>query len=60
MQEAGNAAQPPNATLLSERPGTSVSEPLITTGDALDKYQTISEKVYLQSAFLVLCISSIC
>lgn len=47
MQDAGNAAQPTNTTLPSERPGTSVAEPLITTGEALDKYQTISEKVYL-------------
>ncbi|KAH6817786.1 transcription regulator [Perilla frutescens var. frutescens] len=44
-KEPGNAAQPTNATLGSERPGTSVSEPLITTGDALDKYQAISEKL---------------
>ncbi|XP_057807321.1 uncharacterized protein LOC131021995 isoform X2 [Salvia miltiorrhiza] len=49
-KEPGNAAQPTNATLSSERPGTNVSEPLITTGDALDKYQTISEKLENQLA----------
>lgn len=46
--------------MASERPGTNVSEPLITTGDSLDKYQTISEKVYLLSAFLVICFYIIC
>lgn len=51
MQESGTAAQPINATLASERTGSNVSEPLITTGDALDKYQTISEKV-----FFIICI----
>ncbi|XP_047937913.1 CCR4-NOT transcription complex subunit 1 isoform X1 [Salvia hispanica] len=49
-KELGNAAQPTNATLSSERPGTNVTEPLITTGDALEKYQTISEKLENQLA----------
>ncbi|KAL1548658.1 transcription regulator [Salvia divinorum] len=48
-KEPGNAAHP-NATLSSEHPGTNVSEPLITTGDALDNYQTISEKLENQLA----------
>ncbi|KAL0397729.1 UNVERIFIED_CONTAM: CCR4-NOT transcription complex subunit [Sesamum calycinum] len=43
-QESGTAAQPMNSALASERPGSNVLEPLLTTGDALDKYQTISEK----------------
>ncbi|KAI3444740.1 hypothetical protein Pfo_001405 [Paulownia fortunei] len=45
VKESGTVAQPINAALASERPGSNVSEPLITTGDALDKYQTISEKL---------------
>lgn len=53
MQEPGNAAQPTNATLSSERPGANVTEPLITTGDALEKYQTISEKVYVLYTLLI-------
>ncbi|KZV18909.1 hypothetical protein F511_17815 [Dorcoceras hygrometricum] len=32
-------------TLASERLGSNILEPLITTGDALDKYQAISEKL---------------
>lgn len=51
MQESGTATQPISAPLASERPGSNVSEPSITTGDALDKYQTISEKVHLLSVF---------
>lgn len=56
MQEPGNASHLTNATLASEHPGTNVSEPLITTGDTLGNYQTISEKVYLLSAFHVVWI----
>ncbi|KAL2234042.1 UNVERIFIED_CONTAM: CCR4-NOT transcription complex subunit 1 [Sesamum indicum] len=44
VKESGTAAQPINSALASERPGSNVLEPLLTTGDALDKYQTISEK----------------
>ncbi|XP_075501008.1 uncharacterized protein LOC142539437 isoform X2 [Primulina tabacum] len=32
-------------TVASDRLGSNVLEPLLTTGDALDKYQTISEKL---------------
>ncbi|GFP80906.1 ccr4-not transcription complex subunit 1 [Phtheirospermum japonicum] len=45
VKDSVTAAQPINAALASERPGSSVSEHLIATGDALDKYQTISEKL---------------
>ncbi|XP_011090133.1 CCR4-NOT transcription complex subunit 1 isoform X2 [Sesamum indicum] len=45
VKESGTAAQPINSALASERPGSNVLEPLLTTGDALDKYQTISEKL---------------
>ncbi|KAL0379712.1 UNVERIFIED_CONTAM: CCR4-NOT transcription complex subunit [Sesamum angustifolium] len=45
VKESGTAAQPMNSALASERPGSNVLEPLLTTGDALDKYQTISEKL---------------
>lgn len=45
LQEPGASLQPSNATAASERVGNSISEPLLTTGDALDKYQIISEKV---------------
>lgn len=44
-KESGASLQPSNATATSERVGNSISEPLLTTGDALDKYQIISEKV---------------
>ncbi|CAN4125895.1 unnamed protein product [Withania somnifera] len=44
-KESGATLQPSNATATSERVGNSVSEPLLTTGDALDKYQIISEKL---------------
>lgn len=50
LQESGPAAQPNSAALASERPISNVSEPSITTGDALDKYQTISEKVFFISS----------
>ncbi|CAA0842704.1 transcription regulators [Striga hermonthica] len=45
VKEPAIAVQPVNAPLASERPGSAVSEHLMTTGDALDKYQTISEKL---------------
>ncbi|KAL0429074.1 UNVERIFIED_CONTAM: CCR4-NOT transcription complex subunit, partial [Sesamum radiatum] len=45
VKESGTAAQPINSALASEHPGSNVLEPLLTTGDALDKYQTISEKL---------------
>ncbi|KAL3649432.1 hypothetical protein CASFOL_005835 [Castilleja foliolosa] len=45
VKESVTAAQPIIGALASERPGSSVAEHLITTGDALDKYQTISEKL---------------
>ncbi|OIT36093.1 PREDICTED: CCR4-NOT transcription complex subunit 1 [Nicotiana attenuata] len=44
-KESGASLQPSNATAASERVGNSISEPLLTTGDALDKYQIISEKL---------------
>ncbi|XP_059312955.1 uncharacterized protein LOC132064095 isoform X1 [Lycium ferocissimum] len=44
-KESGASLQPSNATATSERAGNSISEPLLTTGDALDKYQIISEKL---------------
>ena len=34
-----------NQSSASERSGSSVPEPLSTTGDALDKYQVFAEKV---------------
>ncbi|XP_047948828.1 CCR4-NOT transcription complex subunit 1-like [Salvia hispanica] len=49
-KEPGNASHPTNATLASEHPGTNVSEPLVTTGDTLCNYQTISEKLENQLA----------
>ncbi|KAL6569340.1 hypothetical protein OROMI_013854 [Orobanche minor] len=45
VKESVKAAQPINTALSSERPGSAVSEHLMTTGDALDTYQTISEKL---------------
>ncbi|KAK4379437.1 hypothetical protein RND71_001299 [Anisodus tanguticus] len=44
-KESGASLQPSNATATSEHVGNSISEPLLTTGDALDKYQIISEKL---------------
>ncbi|CAA3018141.1 CCR4-NOT transcription complex subunit 1 isoform X2 [Olea europaea subsp. europaea] len=45
VKESGTSAQPPNPILASEHLVSNISEPLFTTGDALDKYQTISEKL---------------
>ncbi|KAL3537028.1 hypothetical protein ACH5RR_000394 [Cinchona calisaya] len=45
VKEPGTAVQQLNQSSASERPGGSVPEPLFTTGDALDKYQIISEKL---------------
>ncbi|XP_059651610.1 uncharacterized protein LOC132299153 [Cornus florida] len=39
------ASQPLASASATERLGGSISEPLLTTGDALDKYQIISEKL---------------
>ncbi|XP_019161048.1 PREDICTED: CCR4-NOT transcription complex subunit 1 [Ipomoea nil] len=45
VKEPGLSVQPPNSTPTSERHGSSISEPLLNTGDALDKYQIVSEKL---------------
>ncbi|CAI9769351.1 unnamed protein product [Fraxinus pennsylvanica] len=44
-KESESGPETPNLTLASERAGSNVLEPLLTTGDALDKYLTISEKL---------------
>lgn len=44
-QESGVSAQSLPSTSATERLGSNISEPLLTTGDALDKYQLVSEKV---------------
>ncbi|KAL8091899.1 uncharacterized protein LOC141692281 isoform X1 [Apium graveolens] len=44
-KESGVSVQSLPSTSTTERPGSSVSEPLLTTGDALDKYQLVSEKL---------------
>ncbi|CAN4111809.1 unnamed protein product [Withania somnifera] len=44
-KESGASLQQSNATATSVRVGNSISEPLLTTGDALDKYQIFSEKL---------------
>ncbi|XP_022867508.1 CCR4-NOT transcription complex subunit 1-like isoform X1 [Olea europaea var. sylvestris] len=44
-KESGSGPQTPNPTLAFERVGSNVLEPLLTTGDALDQYQIISEKL---------------
>lgn len=54
LQESGAAVQQLNQPPASERVGNSVSEPLLTTGDALDKYQIVAEKVIINlSTFLL-------
>ncbi|KAL9175940.1 hypothetical protein ABFS82_02G145600 [Erythranthe guttata] len=45
IKESGTVAQSINTALASERATSNVLDPSITTGDALDKYQTISEKL---------------
>lgn len=45
LQGTGCSIQPQNPTPSSEDVGSSVSEPPLTTGDALDKYRIILEKV---------------
>ncbi|CAA0820384.1 transcription regulators [Striga hermonthica] len=45
VSESAISVQPISAPLALERPGSAVSDHLMTTGDALDKYQTISEKL---------------
>ncbi|KAL3516917.1 hypothetical protein ACH5RR_023819, partial [Cinchona calisaya] len=45
VKESGTSPQQLNQSSASERPGSSVPEPLFTTGDALDKYQIFAEKL---------------
>ncbi|XP_027108902.2 uncharacterized protein [Coffea arabica] len=45
VKEPGTAMQQLNQSSASERSGSSVPEPLSTTGDALDKYQVFAEKL---------------
>ncbi|KAL1818639.1 hypothetical protein ACET3Z_013508 [Daucus carota] len=44
-KESGASVQALPSTSTSERLGSSISEPSLTTGDALDKYQLVSEKL---------------
>ena len=44
-QELGAAALSLPAASTTEHPGSGISEPLLNTGDALDKYQIVAQKV---------------
>lgn len=44
-KESGASSNPLPSTPTTDRLGSGTSEPLLTTGDALEKYQIISEKV---------------
>ncbi|GAA0150692.1 mRNA polyadenylation factor [Lithospermum erythrorhizon] len=44
-KDLGSSIQPLNSISASESAGINPSEPLLTTGDVLDKYQIISEKL---------------
>lgn len=58
FKESGASSQP-QASLVVERLGSSVSEPSFTTRDALDKYQVVAQKVviYFNSNSNSYCIS---
>ncbi|KAL6965062.1 hypothetical protein U1Q18_036119 [Sarracenia purpurea var. burkii] len=45
VKESGASSHPLPSTPATERVGSSTLEPLLTTGDALEKYQIISEKL---------------
>ncbi|CAN0921789.1 CCR4-NOT transcription complex subunit 1 [Linum grandiflorum] len=45
VKESGSASQPMSSSVASERVGTSLSEPSLSTRDALDKYQVIAQKM---------------
>ncbi|CAH9118024.1 unnamed protein product [Cuscuta europaea] len=45
VKELGRSAQAPNLIATVERLGSSMSEQLLTTGDAMDKYQIVLEKL---------------
>ncbi|CAN1248809.1 CCR4-NOT transcription complex subunit 1 [Linum perenne] len=45
IQECGSSSQPMSSSIASERVGSNVSEPLLSTRDALDKYQVIAQKM---------------
>lgn len=54
LQESATAVQQLNQTSASERLGNSVPEPLLTTGEALDKYQIVAEKVCINLSYCFL------
>ncbi|XP_040991398.1 CCR4-NOT transcription complex subunit 1-like isoform X2 [Juglans microcarpa x Juglans regia] len=43
--ESGTASQPLPSPVTTERLGSSISDPLLTTRDALDKYQIVAQKL---------------
>ncbi|XP_043718242.1 CCR4-NOT transcription complex subunit 1-like isoform X2 [Telopea speciosissima] len=45
VKELGPNAQPTLPTSATERLGVSITEPLLTTGDALEKYQLVAQKL---------------
>lgn len=61
-KESGASSHPLPSTPTTDRLGSSTSEPLLTTGDALEKYQILSEKVsnsLLDSCFFLLLFLSL-
>ncbi|CAN1248811.1 CCR4-NOT transcription complex subunit 1 [Linum perenne] len=47
VKECGSSSQPMSSSIASERVGSNVSEPLLSTRDALDKYQVIAQKMMM-------------
>lgn len=45
FQESGISSQPQPSPAVTERPGSNLSEPSLTTGAALEKYQIVAQKV---------------
>lgn len=52
-QESGATAQSSSSTSVTERLGSNILEPSSTTGDALDKYLLVSEKVIIALLLLL-------
>lgn len=54
LQESATSVQQLNQSSASERLGSSVPESLLTTGEALDTYQIVAEKVHINLSYVFL------
>lgn len=59
FQESGASSQAVPLAVASERLGSNITEPSLSTRDALDKYQIVAQKVAMTCAFSLIFVYSV-